>query len=502
MNVLMVYPEFPDTFWSFRHALRFIHKRAYTPPLGLLTVAAMLPSDWDVRLRDLNVEPIARHDLEWADCAFISAMHVQRASAQAMIDRCRQAGVRVVAGGPLFTHEPQTFETVDHLILGEAELVLPGFLDDLRAGRAKHLYRAEGYAPLEQSPLPRFELANRPRYASMGVQYSRGCPFACEFCDVTALLGRQTRTKSVPQVLAELDRLADMGWQGRVFFVDDNLIGQLNRVKNELLPALAEWQKRRGPMTFCSQVSINLADDPELIERMVQAGFDTVFVGIETPDSDALTACQKHQNTRRDLLADVRRIQQAGIQVQGGFIVGFDHESPTIFQRQVSFIQSAGIVSAMVGTLQAISGTRLHQRLQRESRLLGESTGNNVSGGTNFVTTMDGGLLRQGYAYVLRSLYAPEAYYRRVRTFLSQYKRPVVRLPLKMEDVRAFGRSIILLGLLGRERLQFWHLLAWTLRHHPRLLSTAVGLAIVGRHYRRVCQAIFREPIPELPPMA
>ena len=286
MNILLVYPRFPTTFWSYTHALRFIGKRAVSPPLGLLTVAAMLPKSFAVRLVDMNVATLRDKDLAWADCVFVSAMAVQKESARAVVARCNQARVTVVAGGPLFTSEPEAIAGVDHLVLNEAELTLPGFLEDFQAGRARRVYRTNQFADLRDSPCPRFEIADLRRYAIMPIQYSRGCPFDCEFCDVTVLFGHRPRLKSVGQIMAELDRIKELRWKGSVFFVDDNLIGDVRHLKTELLPALIDWQKRSGPVPFNSQVSINLADDPELLEMLARAGFATVFVGIETPDAE------------------------------------------------------------------------------------------------------------------------------------------------------------------------------------------------------------------------
>ena len=383
MNILLVYPEFPDTFWSFKHALRFIRKRALSPPLGLLTVAALLPKDWGMRLVDLNVTSRLRQkDLAWADMVFLSAMTVQRSSAHAVAQRCRAAGVPVVAGGPLFIGEYQDFPEVDYFVLNEAELTLPPFLRDLASGRPQRLYATAEFADIEQSPRPRWDLLDLKRYASMSLQYSRGCPFNCDFCNVTALLGHRPRTKSAAQVIAELDALYARGWRGGIFFVDDNFIGSKARLKRELLPTLVKWQRGGRGVTFNTEASINLADDPKLMQMMGDAGFDTVFVGIETPDETCLRECSKKQNTGRDLVADVKKIQRAGLQVQGGFIVGFDSDTPSIFRRQIAFIQKSGIATAMVGLLQAPPGTRLFDRLHRENRIAGFTSGDNVDGTT------------------------------------------------------------------------------------------------------------------------
>ena len=491
MNALLLYPRFPDTFWSLKHALRFIRKRAASPPLGLLTVAAMLPGAWVKRLVDVNVSNLNDRDLEWADIIFISAMVVQRESACQLIARCKHAGVKVVAGGPLFTGEPSQFAQVDHLVLNEAELTLPRFLTDLEQGRAQRVYSTEEFADMQSSPPPLWSILDLRRYASMSIQFSRGCPYSCEFCNVTTLFGRRPRTKSIDQIITELNRLYDLGWRGQVFFVDDNLIGNKKELKTHLLPALIEWRKGRRGFVFNTQVSINLADDEELMGMMADAGFDAVFIGIETPDNDSLVECSKTQNKNRDLLADVKRIQRAGMQVQGGFIVGFDSDRPSIFQRQIDFIQSSGIVTAMVGLLQAPPGTLLFERMRREGRLLGASTGDNVDGTTNIAPAMGLQALREGYRNILSRSYSPKLFYVRVRTFLREYRTPTVRTPLGLQRVLAVARSVVRLGVLGRERIQFWNLLLWTLVHRPRLFSHAVTLAILGYHFRQVCQAQF-----------
>jgi len=494
MNILLLYPEFPPTFWSFSYALKFIGRKSVAPPLGLLTVAAMLPTHFSVRLVDLNVTRLRDHDLAWADYAFISAMSVQQASARELITRCKKAGVPIVAGGPLFTSQPAQFSDVDHLLLNEAELTLAPFLKDLAAGHPQKIYSASGFADLRLSPLPRFDLVDFKRYAVMPIQCSRGCPFDCEFCDVTTLFGHQPRLKSATQVTAELDALHQLKWKGPIFFVDDNLVGNRRYLKNELLPALLRWQERFGPNRFNSQASINVADDPELLAQLSRAGFDTLFIGIETPDEDSLASCNKRQNTRRDLLADVRKIQAAGIQVQGGFILGFDTDRDSIFQRQIDFIQSSGIVTAMVGLLQALPGTRLHQRLQTANRLQEIDFGDNVAGTTNIVPVMRLDALRQGYFRVMQALYSPRGYYRRLRTFLKAYKAPQVRSPLRLDYLRAFIRANLVLGVLGRERFQYWYTLAWTLCTRPRLFPTTVHLAILGYHYQRVCRHFLPQP--------
>lgn len=487
MNALLIYPEFPDTFWSFRYALDFVGKKAAHPPLGLLTVAAMLPPDWSLRLVDTNVRGLGEQDLKWADCALISAMVVQRGSARQIIARCREAGLRIVAGGPLFTDEHDAFDGVDHFVLNEAELTLPPFLEDLGRGCPQRVYASNRFADLSRTPVPRWDLLNLRRYASMSIQFCRGCPFNCDFCSVTALLGHRVRMKTTRQIIAELDRLYALGWREEVFFVDDNFIGNRGLLRTDLLPALIDWRQDKAGVSFYTEASINLAEDEPLMEAMVEAGFTRVFVGIETPDDNCLTECRKLQNRDRDLLEDVKRIQRAGLEVQGGFIVGFDHDRPSIFRRQVDFIQQSAIVTAMVGLLQAPPGTRLYERLKKEGRLRGECSGDNVDGTTNIVPAMDPNVLREGYHGILRHIYSPEYYYRRLRTYLSECRPARVKGSFRYTDFRALLSSLWKLGVVGRERFHYWRLLLWTLGRRPRLLRQAVTLSIFGYHFRRTC---------------
>jgi radical SAM superfamily enzyme YgiQ (UPF0313 family) len=419
-------------------------------------------------------------------------MTVQRESARRVIAGCKEAGVRVVAGGPLFTTEPEEFETVDHFVLNEAELTLPAFLEDLQEGKAQRIYTTSEFADIQKTPAPLWELADMDSYATMEVQYSRGCPYSCEFCNVTVLFGHHPRTKSALQVIAELDGLYDLGWRGGVFFVDDNLIGDRRRLKTELLPALIEWRKDKVGMAFSTEVSINLVDDEQLMRMMVEAGFGTVFIGIETPEEESLAECNKKQNMKRDLVEDVKHIQRMGLEVQGGFILGFDNDTPSTFQHLGDFIQKSGIVTAMVGLLQAPHGTRLYERLKEAGRLLEKMSGDNVDGTTNIIPAMNADTLRKGYRSVLERLYAPEAYYQRVRTFLREYRPPKLRVAMNLDNVVQYGlaflRSIYRLGILGKERIQYWKLLVWTLVRRPRVFPLAIRFAIYGYHFRKISE--------------
>lgn len=490
MNILLVYPEYPaDTFWSFKHALKFIYKKAGNPPLGLLTVAALLPVEWEKRLVDLNVTTsLGEKDLLWADYVLISAMTVQRDSVTQIIKRCKNHGVKIVAGGPLFTTNFDDYPQVDHLILNEAEITLPLFLADLQNGTAKHLYRSDAWADISQTPLPLWELLDLNQYASMCLQYSRGCPFNCEFCDITILYGNTPRTKDKNQMLAELDNLYRLGWRGNIFMVDDNFIGNKQKLKQEILPAIDAWMAEyQYPFSFNTQTSINLADDDQLIRQMTDVGFETVFIGIETPHEDSLAECSKFQNKRRDLIAAVKKIQNAGLQVQGGFIVGFDNDPPSIFEKQIDFIQKSGIVTAMVGLLNVLKGTGLYQRLQLESRILKEGSGNNTDFTLNFIPKMPREMLVSGYQKIIKTIYAPEHYYRRIKEFLTEY-RPASKKKVRISflDLGAFLKSIFVIGIIGKERVYYWRLIGWSVLKRPKVFPLAIMYAIYGFHFRKI----------------
>jgi radical SAM superfamily enzyme YgiQ (UPF0313 family) len=490
MNILLINPTYPDTFWSFRHALKFISKRAVFPPLGLLTVASMLPSSWNKKLIDLNVQDLREIELQWADYIFLGGMSIQAKSARTVIERCKTLRKKIVAGGPLFTAFPNEFEDVDHLVLNEAELTLPQFLIDLRNGRANHIYQTDKWADVTTTPIPAWKLINRKYYSSMNIQYSRGCPYDCEFCDITVLYGRIPRTKTQEQMLAELESLYSFGWRGDVFLVDDNFIGNRVKLKKEILPAIIGWmERRRRPFIFNTEASINLSDDEELMELMVRAGFNTVFVGIESPNEESINECKKVPNKNRNLITSVKKIQNRGLQVQGGFIVGFDNDPSSIFQKLVEFIQETGIVTAMVGLLNAPMNTRLYKRLRKEGRLLNVMSGDNTDFSMNFIPKMNYEALVNGYRYVLENIYSPKEYYARVKNFLRTYHPPeagVIRL--KFIHIRALVKSTFLLGVIGKERVQYWKLFFWSLFTRPRVFPLAITFSIYGFHYRKILE--------------
>ncbi len=488
MKILLVHPKYPDTFWSFKYALRFVFKKAGHPPLGLLTVASLLPKDFELKLVDMNVEELKEKHILWADYVFIGAMAIQKSSAVEVIAQCKTLGATVVAGGPLFTTDHEEFPDVDHFVLGEAEITLPQFIEDLRNTTPKQIYTSEQKADITTTPLPMWEILNMKKYASLNVQYSRGCPFNCDFCDITLLYGRVPRTKTTEQVIQELDKIYSMGWRGNVFFVDDNFIGNKRKLKSEVLPAIIKWMdERKHPFSYITQASIELADDEVLMTQMAKAGFDAVFIGIETPSEEGLAECTKHQNKGRDLVATVKKIQHFGLQVHAGFIVGFDSDPSTIFEKQIKFIQQSGITTAMVGLLNAFKGTRLYQRLEKENRLVKDVSGDNTDCSINFIPKMNYDTLIEGYKKILATIYSPKNYYARVRIFLKEY-RPVKKPSAKINFAHLLGflRSVVRLGVIGKERFHYWKLLIWSLFRRPRLFPLASTLAVYGFHFRRV----------------
>ncbi|MFC1953173.1 B12-binding domain-containing radical SAM protein [Chloroflexota bacterium] len=488
MKILLVYPQYPNTFWSFKHALKFVSKKAAFPPLGLLTVAAMLPEDWDKKLVDMNVDSLTDNDIKWADYVFISAMTVQKDSVEEVITRCKGLGVKIVAGGPLFTTEIEEINGVDHFVLGEAEVTLPSFLADLEKGSARHIYSSEERPDISITPVPLWSLINMKHYSSMNLQYSRGCPFDCEFCDIIALNGHTPRTKNKEQFISELDSLYDRGWRASVFIVDDNFIGNKKKLKADILPALIEWNNgKNDPFAFTTEASINLADDEELTKLMVAAGFDVVFIGIETPNEESLAECTKAQNQNRDLVTSVKKLQEYGLEVQGGFIVGFDSDPESIFQAQIDFIQKSGIVTAMVGILNAPTGTRLYRRLKEEGRLSNAFTGNNTDFSLNFIPKMNPESLITGYREILDTIYSPREYYRRIKTFLQVYKPPRTK-PGKIHgyQVKAFFKSIWFLGIKGNGKKHYWRLFITYLPKSPPKFARFILLAVYGYHFCKV----------------
>lgn len=495
MKILLVYPEYPVTYWGFQYALKFISKKASFPPLGLLTIAAMLPDSYEKKLIDMNVAKLKDQDMLWADYVFISAMAVQKKSVREVIDRCKSLGIKTVAGGPLFTAEYDEFDDIDHLLLNEGELTMPAFIRDLENEKAVRIYTSEDWADLRTTPVPLWSLIDTKKYSTLNIQYSRGCPYNCEFCNITSLYGHTPRTKDALQVVKELNTLYESGWRQGVFFVDDNFIGNKAKLKKEILPAIINWmEENKYPFTFLTETSINLADDDELMRMMVKAGFDCVFIGIETPNEDSLIECSKVQNKNRDLIKCVKKLQNFGLQVQGGFIVGFDNDKDTIFESMVDFIQESGIVTAMVGLLNAPKGTKLYQRLAGEGRLEENFSGDNTDFTMNFIPKMDRDKLDKGYRTIVDTIYSPKKYYERVIVFLKEYNFEMSRAApthVSFVYIMAFIKSVIRLGIVGKERWYYWRLLFWSLFRRPKSFPLAVTLSIYGFHFRKVFERTY-----------
>ncbi len=496
MKVLLVYPEFPDTYWSFRHALKLEGTRSAFPPLGLLTVASMLPAEWDRRLVDMNVDSLWPEDIEWADMVFISAMIVQRESLEKVVKLCRSMGKKAVVGGPYVSTSSMRVPDADHIFIGEAETTLPEFINDLELGIARKIYQADERPSLEHTPVPDLSLIDIRKYGAMCVQYSRGCPFNCEFCDIITIYGRVPRTKTNAQMLAELDAVKATGWRGIVFIVDDNFIGNKKNVRL-LMPELIEWSTENGnPFAYATEASVNLAEDDLLLQQMEDAGFSRVFLGIETPVEESLKEAQKGQNTRRDLLGSVHKIQKHGIEVMAGFIVGFDNDPADIFDLQMKFIKESGIPLAMVGLLGALPDTQLWHRLEKEGRLVEEfASGDNTDCQINFVPIMDRDILLEGYKRIILNIYSPKEYYRRALDCISRIQR-VRHEPGKSmsENIRSFLKVVYTLGIRDHSRVQFWSYFYQLLRHHTNSFAHGLTLAAMGYHFHQVTKKYCEAP--------
>jgi radical SAM superfamily enzyme YgiQ (UPF0313 family) len=495
MNILMIYPKYPVTFWSFKYTLKYISKKASFPPLGLLTVAAMLPKEWNLQLVDLNIRRLEQKELEWADYVVISAMLVQKDSVSEILQNCARLQKKVIAGGPLFTSKFEDYiHLVDHLILNEAECTLPQFLADLENGTPKKVYRSNSFPSLRNTPLPRWDLVKTEDYALLMIQFSRGCPFNCEFCDVTSLFGHNPRTKTEDQFLQELQAIYDTGWRGSLFVVDDNFIGNKKAIKN-MLPHVIEWMKaHKYPFEMLTETSINIADDDQLIQLMTEAGFTNIFIGLETPNEESLKECSKNQNCKRDMTAAIKKLQAAGLQVFGGYIVGFDNDDESIFARQIKFIQETGVVTAMVGLLNALPNTKLWHRLKNENRLSNISSGDNTDGSINFIPRMDKAKLIAGYNKIVKTIYSPRHYYQRVNEFLKTYKpKPFTRKnKYSWMRLKALIRSVFYIGILGNGASQwyYWKLMLKSFFIYRKSFAEAMTLMVYGYHFRKIAKKL------------
>ncbi|MCF8239886.1 MAG: B12-binding domain-containing radical SAM protein [Melioribacteraceae bacterium] len=494
MNILLVYPEMPDTIGKFQKMVELTGKKSSFPPVGLLTVASLLPPEWNKKVVDLNVTLLREDDVHWADYVFISAMNVQSKSVYEVIEFCNRLDAKIVAGGPLFTHEYELFEGVDHFVLNEAEITLPQFLADLSIGEAKHVYTTNEFADTHQTPPPMWDLINLDDYLYAIVQYSRGCPYLCDFCDVTTLFGRKPRTKTPEQIIAELELIINSGNNDMIFFADDNLIGNKRELKNQLLPALIEW-RNKNPFApgFSTQLTINLADDKELAEMLIEAGFRHILIGIETVEEASLIAMKKKQNAGRNLLENIRFLQEMGFMIFGTFIVGLDTDTENVFDSLSEFIQESGIVLLIVNVIKAPPGTELHERMKRENRLLdhfefGEDR-------TNILPVMPADVLHNGYKKVLKEVYSPPDVYKRIMKYYSVKKKYRAKNPLRrkirFKDLRSFLRILLELGIKNNERKYFWKLILFTLKNNYNNMDITLLFAVMMYHYNIILKRFY-----------
>lgn len=489
VNALLVCPRFLPSFWSMAGMLDMLPADCFQPPLGLITVAALCPATWNLRLVDRNCQQLDDADLRWADLVMVTGMRVQLDDMRAVLQRARVLGKRTMVGGPLASSQPDLLlPLADHVVVGEPDEVFGTIASDLEHGTARRLYVVEEKPDIGRTPVPRFDLLDRDKYLSMTVQFSRGCPFQCEFCDIITIYGRRPRTKTPEQVLRELDTLVALGWRNRVFMVDDNFIGNHKRAL-ELATRIAAWQEARGfPLVFTTEASIDLAQYPALIDAMVRANFWSVFVGIESPAPAALAETKKFQNLRRDPLESIRTIQRSGLIVTAGFIIGFDSDGDDIFDRQVEFIERSAIVWAMTGFLQALPTTPLHERLTRDGRLLPDVGKGNFKP-PNFQTVMPRAALLAGGRRTLQSIYAPARYFDRALRSLDEWAPGAAqRAPAQAGTTmrRVLLRSMLRQGVLSSYRRHYWAYLFQLLRRwrrHPQKRWQGLVMLIAAHHF-------------------
>ncbi len=500
LKVLMVWPRFPPSFWGIEGMFEIIPEKSSMPPLGLITVAALCPRSWEIRLLDHAFEELRDEDLQWADVVMVSAMYAQRADARSILARARSLDRRTFIGGPWASSEPESvLPDADHVMVGEAEDVFAGIAIALEQGTAQRLYRVADKPDMTSSPVPRYDLLRLDAYVSMPVQFSRGCPFQCEFCDIITIYGRRPRAKSNAQVMAELDLLHSLGWHSEVFIVDDNFIGN-SKLALQLARDLAPWQERNGhPFVFFTEASIDLADRPDLMAAMAAANFAYVFIGIESPSPEALKETHKFQNLRKDSLTQIRVIQEAGLWVLGGFIVGFDSDDETIFDRQLEFIDRAGIAWAMAGVLMAPPTTPLYDRMKRDGRLIEDSLSTTNFSPPNFRTILPLPILLGGLGQLLGGLYRPEAFFRRAFLSLERWHPNPGQHPPKMGwayDLRVFARSMWLQGVKSDYRAEYWRFLFLILRKwksQPSKLWLGFNVLLSAHHFLNYAQEVVKE---------
>lgn len=497
-RALLIQPRFTAaSFWNYSSTCEIVGAKYPAPPLGLITVAAMLPGHWQLRLVDRNTGELTEADLAWADLVMTGGMIVQQPDLLAVIAQAQAMGKPVVVGGPEVTSSPHLYAHADFRVLGEAEGIIRDFIAAFEAGERTGTFEAEKFqADVTTTPVPRYDLLRVKDYTNLSLQFSRGCPFTCEFCDIIELYGRKPRIKTTPQILGELDAIAALGYRGHVDFVDDNLVGNKKALKL-LLPELIAWQKRHGfPFEFTTEASINLADDAELLEMLRQANFFGVFVGIESPDPETLRQMQKKQNTRRSIPDSIGRIQAAGLSVSGGFIIGFDNEREAVAEGMIQVIEESAIPIAMVGLLYALPNTQLTRRLEREGRLHpghdafdadALPTLDQCAGGLNFDTLRPRIQVLEDYKAVIEQIFTPAGFFGRIRQMGSRMQIRESRIRLAWRGMPLTLGMLALLGFrLRRESLEtqreFWRTILWTLRRNPLALNAVLLNAALYTH--------------------
>ena len=496
VRTLLVYPLFPPTFWSYNKILELVDRKVLLPPLGLITVAAILPQSWDFKLVDRNIRPVTEAEWDWAELVIFSAMIVQK---QDLLDQIREAkrrGKSVAVGGPYPTSVPDEVAAAnpDFMILDEGEITLPMFIDALEKGETQGVFRTLEKPDVSETPVPRYDLLELDAYDSMSVQFSRGCPFQCEFCDIIVLYGRKPRTKTPEQLLAELDLLYELGWRRSVFMVDDNFIGNKRNVRL-LLQGLKVWQaEHQYPFRFNTEASIDLAADTDLMDLMVECNFDAVFLGIETPDEDSLSLTKKFQNTRSSLTESVDKIIHAGLRPMAGFIIGFDGEKKDASSRIVKFVEEAAIPTAMFGMLQALPNTALWHRLEKEGRLRVNGRQDiNQSTLMNFVPTRPITDIAQEYIEAFWQLYDPEVFLDRTYRCFLKLGAPKCKAPAKLPswvDLRALGIIIWRQGIKRKTRWKFWHHLFSVMRQNPAVWEAYLTVCAHNEHFLEYRQIV------------
>jgi radical SAM superfamily enzyme YgiQ (UPF0313 family) len=507
MRVLLVNPGYADTFWSFNRSLEMLGKKNVVPPLGLLTVAAMLPQSWEIRLADLLVKDLSPEDWDNCDAVLVTGMFVQHSQILRVIREGKRRGKTVVVGGPWVFHFPMdALESgADIVVQGECEGLVPQLVEALVERRSGLIVRSTGPVDLEQSPVPRYDLLDMDQYMDMAVQFTRGCPFHCEFCDVTFMYGRKVRTKPAAHVIEELQSLYDLGWRRAVFFVDDNFIGNPLRAK-ALLKDVIQWQKERGfPFDFYTQASVNLARNEDVLDLMVQAGFFSVFLGIETTDEASLTQAGKLQNVALDPHEVCDKINRAGLQIMAGCMMGFDNEEPGTDQRFIDFAMKSDIPEMYFTLLQAAPGTELWNRLESEGRLLpwsGTDDMGNQSGMTNFVPTRPVREVVSEFIRAFEVLYEPRAFLERAYRHIARMESSPPKkgfFPPTVAEIRCLAIMILRQGVLYPTRWTFWRLLASSLVNFPARVRNFLIYCVRAEHYFHYRSTIRRELEARLP---